>query len=57
MAKVKAELDQLIEDVTVWLNEPVFDDDIPDLLVDGDKREEAIDWLINRLELIKAGEI
>ena len=57
MAKVKADLDQLIEDTLIWLNEPVLDDMYPDMLADGDKREEAIDWLIDRLELIKRGEI
>lgn len=57
MAQVKADLNQLIDDVIIWLNEPVLDDMYPDMLADGDKREEAIDWLIDRLELIKRGEI
>ena len=57
MAKVKADLDQLIDDTIIWLNEPVLDDMYPDMLADGDKREKAIDWLIDRLELIKRGEI
>lgn len=57
MAKVKADLDQLIDDVLIWLNEPVLDDMYHDMLADEDKREEAIDWLIDRLEQIKSGEI
>ena len=57
MAKVKHDLDQLIDDTLIWLNEPVLDDMYPDMLADGEKREEAIDWLIDRLEQIKRGEI
>ena len=57
MAQVKADLDKLIDDTIIWLNEPVLDDMYPDRLADGDRREEAIDWLINRLEQIKSGEI
>ena len=54
---VKHDLDQLIDDTTLWLNEPVLDDDIPDVVTDPEKREEAIEWLIDRLEQIKGGEI
>ncbi len=57
MSQVKTDLDKLIEDTIIWLNEPVLDDMYPDMLADGDKREEAIDWLIDRLEQIKRGEI
>lgn len=57
MAQVKADLDRLIDDTTIWLNEPVFDDDMPDVVTDPYKREEAIDWLMDRLEQIKGGEI
>ena len=55
--KIKTDLDQLIDDVVIELNQPLLDDDYPDTLGDMDKREEAIDWIINRLEQIKAGEI
>ena len=54
---VKTDLDRLIDDTVIYINEPVLDDDQPDMMADPDKREEAIDWLIKRLELIKNGEI
>lgn len=56
-AQVKTDLDRLIDDTIIYLNEPVLDDMYPDMLADEDKREEAIDWLIDRLEQIKNGEI
>jgi len=55
--KIKTDLDRLIDDTVIELNQPLLDDDYPDTLGDADKREEAIDWLINRLEMIKDGEI
>jgi len=56
-AQVKVNLDRLIDDTVIYLNEPVLDDMYPDIMADEDKREEAIDWLIDRLEQIKSGEI
>lgn len=55
--KIKHDLDQLIDDTVIELNQPLLDDMYPDTLADEEKREEAIDWLINRLEMIKSGEI
>lgn len=55
--KIKHDLDQLIDDVVIELNQPLLDDMYPDTLGDQDKRDEAIDWIINRLEMIKNGEI
>lgn len=55
--KIKHDLDQLIDDTVIELNQPLLDDDYSDTLADGDKREEAIDWLMTRLQMIKNGEI
>lgn len=55
--KIKHDLDQLIDDTVIELNQPLLDDDYSDTLADEDRREEAIDWLIQRLEMIKDGEI
>lgn len=46
-------IEELIEMTMVALNQTVLDDAIPDLLGDGEKRVEAIDFLIESLKKMR----
>lgn len=46
-------INNLIENTMITLNSGVLDDAIPDLLEDGEKRIEAIDFLIESLETMR----
>lgn len=46
-------IEELIEMTMVALNQTVLDDAIPDLLSDGEKRIEAIDFLIESLKKMR----
>lgn len=43
-------LEKLVDSFVVDNNSPVLDDMIPDFLSDPDKRDEAVDSLINYIE-------
>lgn len=46
-------LESLIDKVVLEFNPSTLDDDIPDVLDDWDNREEAIDYLIEKLQKMK----
>lgn len=46
-------INNLIENTMITLNSSVLDDAIPDLLSDGEKRIEAIDFLIESLKTMR----
>lgn len=52
---VDKEIDVLISKVVLQMNPEVLDDDLNDLLDDWDNRENAIDYLIDKLIKIKEG--
>lgn len=51
--QIRTELTKIIDSLIIDSNPTVLDDDLPDLLADGDKREEAIDNLIKMIEFYK----
>lgn len=52
-SQMKAEVSKLIDTLVVDLNPSTLDDDIADLLADGDKRDEAIDALVKMIEFYR----
>ncbi len=51
-SQIKAKLSDIVDSLILDQN-PVLDDDIPDLLSDGEKREEAIDTLVKMIEFYR----
>lgn len=49
-SKIRTELSRIIDSLILDNNPTVLDDDQPNLLADGDKRDEAIDTLIKIIE-------
>lgn len=49
-SQIRTELSRIIDSLILDNNPTVLDDDQPDLLADGDKRDEAIDTLIKIIE-------
>lgn len=46
---IKAQLSKIIDSL-ILDNHPALDDDIPDVLSDGENREDAIDTLVKMIE-------
>jgi len=51
--EIKTQLSNIIDSLIMDSNPTVLDDDLPDLMADGDKREEAIDQLTKMIEFYK----
>lgn len=49
-SQIKKELTKIIDSIILDDNPTILDDEQPDLLADGDKRDEAIDTLIKIIE-------
>lgn len=49
-SQIRTELSRIVDSLILDNNPTVLDDEQPDLLADGDKREEAIDTLIKIIE-------
>ena len=49
-SQIRTELSRIIDSLILDNNPEVLDDDQPNLLADGDKRDEAIDTLIKIIE-------
>lgn len=49
-SQIRTELTRIIDSLIIDNNPDVLDDQQPDLLADGDKREEAIDQLVKIIE-------
>lgn len=49
-SKMRKILSELIDDIVISENEPILDEMYPDVLGDPDKRDEAVDTLINFIE-------
>ena len=48
--QIKTELSKIIDSLVIDNNPQTLDDDQPDLLSDGEKRQEAIDQLLKMIE-------
>lgn len=55
MINIDQKIESLIEEVIVAMNPMLLDDDYPDAIGDWDNWEEAIDYLIDKLNKIKEG--
>jgi hypothetical protein len=51
--QIKTELSRIIDSLVIDNNPQTFDDDQPDLLSDGEKRQEAIDQLQKMIEFYR----
>ncbi len=51
-SEIKTQLSKIVDSL-VLDQHPVLDDDIPDLLSDGEKRDEAIDTLVKMIEFYR----
>lgn len=52
-SQTRTALTKIIDDLIMESNPQVLDDDLPDLMADGDKRSDAIDKLIKIIEFYK----
>lgn len=52
-SKIRTELTKIIDSLIMDTAPQTLDDDLPDLLADGDKRSEAINDLIKMIEFYR----
>jgi uncharacterized secreted protein with C-terminal beta-propeller domain len=51
--EIKTALSKIIDSLTMDSNPEVLDDDLPDLMADGNKRSDAIDELLKMIERVE----
>jgi len=52
-SQIRTELSRIIDSLIIDANPTVLDDDLPNLMADGDKRSDAIDLLIQQIEFYR----
>ena len=52
-SQITTQLSRIIDSLIVDANPTVLDDDLPNLMADGDKRSDAIDLLIQQIEFYR----
>lgn len=52
-SQTRTALTKIIDNLVIESNPTVLDDDMPDLMADGDKRSDAIDQLVKIIEFYR----